>query len=102
MSFAMERKTKLIPIKNTMSSMQSLKTIHPLFLCIYLSKKWSKIVGVDWDKVSKPVSYSNQCLTIQMQSSTHLYEAQFQKESLEDEINKHFRQKYIRQIRFIS
>ena len=84
------------------SKKQSDQPSSSLFKCIQLNQNWTRIVGTKWGSISKPVGYNQRCLTIQVPSSCHIQEMNFDKEIFIKKINKFSGSNFVRDIRWIS
>ena len=74
---------------------------NSLALCLYLAQNWTVILGEELSKVLRPVRYKNHCLWIQLPSSCHIQEMNFQKQSVISKINHTIGKPLIQNIRWI-
>ena len=99
----MRKTKKLHSISEAISDVQvSQKKNESTFTCIHIHQNWSQIVGSPWSQMCKPVGYNYPYLIVEVPSSAHRHEIQFQKESLVQKINKSVGFNFVKDIRFQS
>ncbi len=98
----MKQKEKLRSISDVISNVQiSNKKNESTFTCIQIHQNWKRIIGSRWSEICKPVGYVHSCLIVQVPSSCHIHEVQFQKDFFIRKINEYVGCSFVEDIRCV-